>query len=54
MFRQKPLQDWQMKVAMRMKKNVVKHYADAVVGITMLTSFGLAVISVRDGSTVSA
>uniref|UniRef100_M1ARF4 Phd/F-box containing protein n=1 Tax=Solanum tuberosum TaxID=4113 RepID=M1ARF4_SOLTU len=53
-FRQKTLQSWQMKVATRMKKNMVKHYADVVMGITMLMNFGLVVISARDGSMVSA
>lgn len=54
MFSLKALQSWQMKVATRMKKNMVKHFADAVMGITMLMNFGLVVISARNGSMVSA
>jgi len=47
--RPKAHQSLQMKVTRR-KKNMVRHYVAAVVGIIVLMNFGLAATSVRGGS----
>lgn len=50
MYRSETILSYLVKVMGRMRMSTVKPYAEAVAGITVLMSFGLAATSARGGS----